>query len=95
MKIGIKRENVGRDDELLLTITQINRMEKAVSERKGADLNTSKTQIEKTAQHGGNLFSAVVGLARPVIKPALFFFIQDIYYYNYKELLKKKIITKF
>ena len=24
-----------------------------------------------------------------------FFFIQDIYYYNYKELLKKKIITKF
>ena len=23
------------------------------------------------------------------------FFIQDIYYYNYKELLKKKIITKF
>ena len=25
----------------------------------------------------------------------IFFFIQDIYYYNYKELLKKKIITKF
>ena len=24
-----------------------------------------------------------------------FFFIQDIYYYNYKELLNKKIITKF
>ena len=24
-----------------------------------------------------------------------FFFLQDIYYYNYKELLKKKIITKF
>ena len=24
-----------------------------------------------------------------------YFFIQDIYYYNYKELLKKKIITKF
>ena len=25
----------------------------------------------------------------------VFFFIQDIYYYNYKELLNKKIITKF
>ena len=31
----------------------------------------SQTQLQKTAQRGGNLFSAMLGLARPLIKPAL------------------------
>jgi len=31
----------------------------------------SQTQIENTAKCGGNLFSAMLGLARPLIKPAL------------------------
>jgi len=31
----------------------------------------SQTQIENTAQRGGNLFSTILGLARPLIKPAL------------------------
>ena len=30
----------------------------------------SKTQIEKTAQRGGNLFSTVLSLARPLMMPA-------------------------
>ena len=31
----------------------------------------SQTQLQNTAQRGGNLFSAMLGLARPLIKPAL------------------------
>ena len=54
-----------------MTGTQINKMEKAASERRGADLNMSKTQIEKTAQRGGSIFSSLFSLARPLIKPAV------------------------
>ena len=39
--------------------------------RKRAWAQISQTQIQNTAQRGGNLFSAVLGLARPLIKPAL------------------------
>ena len=46
-------------------------MKKAVSEKKGADLKMSKTQIEKTAQRGGSLFPSLFKLARPLIKPAV------------------------
>ena len=67
----IKPEQIGCGDELLLTSTQINRMKKVVSERKGADLKMSKTQIEKTAQCGGGIFSSLLSLARPLIKPAV------------------------
>ena len=45
-------------------------MQKAVKTKKKVDLKLSQTQIENTAQHGGNLFSAMLGLARPLIKPA-------------------------
>jgi len=31
----------------------------------------SKTQIAKTAQRGGNIFSSLLSLARPLIKPAV------------------------
>ena len=69
--LRVKPEQIGHGDELLLTNTQINRMKKAASEKKGADLKMSKTQIEKTAQCGGSLFSTLLSLARPLIKPAV------------------------
>jgi len=46
-------------------------MKKAAGEQKGADLNMSKTQIEKTAQRGGSLFPSLAKLARPLVKPAV------------------------
>ena len=46
-------------------------MQKAVKSNKEVELKFSKTQIENTAQRSGNLFSAMLGLARPLIKPAL------------------------
>jgi len=46
-------------------------MKKTPSDRRGADLKLSKTQIEKTAQRGGSIFSSLFSLARPLIKPAV------------------------
>ena len=69
--LRVKPEQIGRGDELLLTGTQINKMKKAASERRGADLNISKTQIEKTAQRGCNIFSSLFSLAKPLMKPAV------------------------
>ena len=54
-----------------MTGTQINKMEKEASERRGADLNMSKTQIEKTAQRGGSIFSSLFSFERPLIKPVV------------------------
>ena len=46
-------------------------MKKTAAAGKGLELKLSQTQIQNTAQRGGNLFSVVLGLARPLIKPAL------------------------
>ena len=54
--LRVKPGQIGRGDELLLTATQISRLKKTAA---------------ATAPRGGNLFSAVLGLARPLIKPAL------------------------
>ena len=62
--LRIKPEQIGHGDTLLLTATQINRVKKAIKTKKGVDLKLSQTQIENTAQSGGNLFSAMLGLAR-------------------------------
>ena len=69
--LRVKPEQIGRGDELLLTGTQINKMKKAASEQRGADLRMSKTQMVKTAQQGGSIFSSLLSLARPLIKPAV------------------------
>ena len=69
--LRVKPNQIGRGDELLLTATQISRLKKTSAEGKGMEINLSQTQIQNTAQRGGSLFSAMLGLARPLIKPAL------------------------
>ena len=69
--LKVKPDQIGRGDELLLTETQIKRLKKRSAAGKGMVIKLSKTQIQSTAQRGGNLFSAMLGLARPLIKPAL------------------------
>ena len=69
--LRVKPEQIGRGDELPLIATQISRVKKTAAAGKGLELNLSQTQIQSTAQRGGNLFSALFGLARPLIKPAL------------------------
>ena len=69
--LRVKPGQIGRGDELLLTATQISRLKKTAAAGKGVELKLSQTQIQNTAQRGGSLFSAMLGLARPLIKPAL------------------------
>ena len=69
--LRVKPNQVGRGDELLLTATQISRLKKTAAAGKGMEIKLSQTQIQNTAQRGGSLFSAMLGLARPLIKPAL------------------------
>lgn len=54
--LRVKPEQIGRGDELLFTATQINRMQKAVSKRKGLILKMSQTQFEKNPK-GAAAFS--------------------------------------
>ena len=67
----VKPDQIGRGDELLLTETKIKRLKERSAEGKGMVIKLSKTQIQNTTQRGGNLFSAMLGLAKPLIKPAL------------------------
>ena len=69
--LKVKPDQIGRGDELLLTETQIKRLKKRSAVGKGMVIKFSQTQLQKTAQSGGNLFSAMLGLAKPLIKPAL------------------------
>ena len=69
--LKVKPNQIGRGDELLLTETQIKRLKKRSAEGKGMVIKLSQTQLQNTAQRGGSLFSAMLGLAKPLIKPAL------------------------
>ena len=65
--LRVKPEKIGRGDELLLTDTQISRLKKTSAAGKGMDIKLSQTQIQNTAQRGGSLFSAMLGLAKPAL----------------------------
>ena len=71
VNLKVKPGQIGRGDELLLTATQISRLKKTSAAGKGMVIKLSQTQLQNTAQRGGSLFSAMLGLARPLFKPAL------------------------
>ena len=58
--LRVKPEQIGLGDELLLTATQISRLKKNASAGKGMEIKLSQTQIQNTAQRGGNLFSSLL-----------------------------------
>ena len=88
--LRVKPEQIGRGDELLLTVTQISRVKKKTAAAgKRLELKLSQTQIQNTAQRGGNLFSAVLGLARPLIKPALGALASAVLSFGLEKVLKK------
>ena len=65
--LWVKPEQIGRGEELFSL--QINHKKKSASERKGADLNEQDTDLKK--RHGDSTFSTLLGLANPLIKPAI------------------------
>ena len=56
-----KDELVG-NDELMLTKTQIGKLQKAIKKKTGVEIKISKTQIRKAVKHGGSLWSSLISL---------------------------------
>ena len=59
LTLRLKNNQLRGSDELMLTKTQLNKIQKAASNRTGVDLKISKTQIRKA---GGSLFSSLAML---------------------------------
>ena len=50
------------NDELMLTKTQVNKIQKADANKTGVDIKISKTQIRRSVKQGGNIFSSLAML---------------------------------
>ena len=55
----------------MLTKTQINKLEKAMSQGVGSDIKISKTQIRKAIKHGGSLWGSLVSLGSRLLPMAM------------------------
>ena len=74
LTLRLKKNQLSGSDELMLTKTQLNKIQKAAANRTGVDIKISKSQIRKAVKQGGSLFSslAMVGAkALPFVTKAL------------------------
>ena len=69
--LRLEKSDLKGNDELMLTKTQIKRIQKAIGMNKGVDIKISTTQIRKVLKHGGSLWSSLAGLALPLAKKAI------------------------
>ena len=59
LTLRLKNNQLSGRDELMLTKTQVNEIQKAVANKIGVDLKIPKTQIRKSVREGGSLFSSL------------------------------------
>ena len=71
LTLRIKHGNLTGNDELMLTKTQLKRIQKSLNNGTGADIKISKTQIRKVGKQGGNLFSTLASLGARVLPYAV------------------------
>ena len=71
LTLTIKHGNLTGNDELMLTKTQLKRIQKSLNNGTGADIKISKTQIKKVAKQSGNLFSSLASLGARVLPYAV------------------------
>ena len=71
LTLRIKHSNSTGNDELMLTKTQLKRIQKSLNNGTGADIKISKTQIRKVAKQGGSLFSTLASLGARVLPYAV------------------------
>ena len=71
LTLRIKNSNLAGNDELMLTPTQLKKIQKSLKNGTGADIKISKTQIRKVAKQGGNLFSSLASLGARVLPYAV------------------------
>ena len=69
--LRLEKSDLKGNDELILTKTQIKRIQKAMNLKKGVDIKISKSQIRKVARHGGNLFSSPAGMSSKLLPMAM------------------------
>ena len=62
LTLRLKNDQLKGGDELRLTKTQLNKIQKAIQNKTGVDINISKTQIRKSVKQGGSLFSSLAML---------------------------------
>ena len=61
--LRLENSDLTGNDEVMLTKTQIKRIQKAKRMNKGVDIKISKSQIRKVVKHGGSLWTSLAGLA--------------------------------
>ena len=61
--IRLTKSDLTGSDDLMLTKTQLKRIQKAMNNGTGVDLKISKTQISHLVQEGGSLWSSLFSLA--------------------------------
>ena len=62
LTLRLKNNQLSGRDELMLTKTQLNKIQKAVKNKTGVDIKISKTQIRRSVKQGGSLFSSLATL---------------------------------
>ena len=71
LTLRLKNTILTGNDELMLTKTQLKRIQKSLNNGTGADIKISKTQIRKVAKQGGSLFSSLASLGARVLPYAV------------------------
>ena len=71
LTLRIKHSNLSGNDELMLTKTQLKKIQKSLANGTGVDIKISRTQIRKVAKQGGNLFSSLASLGARVLPYAV------------------------
>ena len=71
LTLRLKHGNLTGNDELMLTKTQLKRIQKSLNNGTGADIKISKTQIRKVAKQGGSPFSTLASLGARVLPYAV------------------------
>ena len=71
LTLRLKHSNLSGNDELMLTKTQLKRIQKPLNDGTGVDIKINKTQIRKVAKQGGNLFTSLASLGARVLPYAV------------------------
>ena len=74
LTLRIKHSNLDGDDgddELMLSVTQVKKLHRAMENGTGVDIKISKTQIRHIAKEGGNLFTLLASLGAKVLPYAI------------------------
>ena len=74
LTLRIKHSNLDGDEgdgDLMLSVTQLKKIQRAMKNKTGVDIKISKAQIRHIAKHGGNLFTSLASLGAKVLPYAI------------------------